>query len=130
MLQSLNLLQVAQTEANRSNRKQREANTSKRKQNYAQINTKVFSLPHCVFIRRRCLGAVESEGLFQNEASEAGSPQIPKLVRCEYKLESSETLKVTVTIVGFLGVRESFLAECKKWANTYSRFDTDLVEAR
>jgi hypothetical protein len=69
--QSLNPLQVAQTEANRSNRQQQEANTSKRKQNYAQINTKVFSLPHSVFIIRRCLGAVESEGLFQNEVAEA-----------------------------------------------------------
>ena len=57
--------------------------------------------------------------------------QIPNLVRCEYKLESSEILKVTVTIVGFLGVRESFLAKnAKKWANKYSRFDTDLVEAK
>ena len=40
--------------------------------------------------------------------------QVPKLVRWEYKLESSEVLKVTVTIVGFLGVRESFLAKMQK----------------
>jgi hypothetical protein len=40
--------------------------------------------------------------------------QVPKLVRWEYKLESSEVLKVTVTIVGFLGVRESFLVKMQK----------------
>ena len=44
--------------------------------------------------------------------------QIPNLVRCEYKLESSEILKVTVTIVGFLGVRESFLAKMQKNGRT------------
>ena len=36
--------------------------------------------------------------------------QIPKLVRWQYKLEPSEILKVTVTIEGFLGVREIFLS--------------------
>jgi hypothetical protein len=40
--------------------------------------------------------------------------QVPKLVRWEYKLESFEVLKVTVTIVGLLGVRESFLAKMQK----------------
>jgi hypothetical protein len=39
---------------------------------------------------------------------------VPKLVRWEYKLELSEVLKVTVTIVGLLGVRESFLAKMYK----------------
>ena len=40
--------------------------------------------------------------------------QVPKLVRWEYKLESSEVLKVTVIIVGLLGVRECFLAKMQK----------------
>jgi len=41
--------------------------------------------------------------------------QVPKLVRWEYKLKSSEVLKVTVTIhVGLLGVSESFLAKMYK----------------
>ena len=40
--------------------------------------------------------------------------QVPKLVRWKYKVESSEVLKVTVTIVGLLGVRESFLAKMYK----------------
>jgi len=40
--------------------------------------------------------------------------QVPKLVQGQYKLESSEVLKVTVTIVGTLGVRESFLDRMQK----------------
>ena len=40
--------------------------------------------------------------------------QVPKLVREQYKLESSEVLKVTVTIAGTLGIRESFLARMQK----------------
>jgi hypothetical protein len=35
-------------------------------------------------------------------------------VRWQYKLDSSEVLKVTVTIVGTLGIRESFLARMQK----------------
>jgi bifunctional DNA-binding transcriptional regulator/antitoxin component of YhaV-PrlF toxin-antitoxin module len=40
--------------------------------------------------------------------------QVPKLVRWEYKLEPSEVLKVTVTIVGKLGFRESFIGKMLK----------------
>jgi len=40
--------------------------------------------------------------------------QVPKLVRGQYKLESSEVLKVTVAIVGTLGIRECFLAKMQK----------------
>jgi hypothetical protein len=40
--------------------------------------------------------------------------QVPKVVRWKYKLESTEVLKVTITIVGVLGVRESFLATTHK----------------
>ena len=32
-------------------------------------------------------------------------------MRWQYKLEPSEVFKVTLTVVGFLGVRESFLAK-------------------
>ena len=37
--------------------------------------------------------------------------QVPKLVRQQYKLETSEILKVTLNIVGVFGVRESFMAK-------------------
>ena len=40
--------------------------------------------------------------------------QIPRLVRWQFKLESSEVLRATVTIVGVLGVRESFLVKMRK----------------
>ena len=40
--------------------------------------------------------------------------QVPKLIRWEYKLDPSEVLVVTVTIVGLLGVRESFWANMQK----------------
>ena len=40
--------------------------------------------------------------------------QVPELVRWQYKLESSEVLKITVAIVGTLGVRESFFARMQK----------------
>jgi hypothetical protein len=39
---------------------------------------------------------------------------IPKIVRWQYKLEPSEVLKVTVSVVGLMGVRESFLARMYK----------------
>ena len=39
---------------------------------------------------------------------------VPKLIRGKYKLEPEEVLKVTITIVGVLGVRESFLAPLNK----------------
>lgn len=38
---------------------------------------------------------------------------VPKLIRGKYKLEP-EVFKVTITIVGVLGVRESFLAPLNK----------------
>jgi hypothetical protein len=40
--------------------------------------------------------------------------QVPKLVRWKCKLEQSEVLRVTITIVGALGFRESFLAKLHK----------------
>ena len=40
--------------------------------------------------------------------------QVPKLIRWKYKLEPTEILKATITIVGVLGVRESFLATVHK----------------
>ena len=40
--------------------------------------------------------------------------QIPKLLRWEFKLETSDVLEVTVTIVGVLGVRERFLAKMQR----------------
>ena len=39
---------------------------------------------------------------------------IPKLIKWQYKLESTEVLKVTVSVVGLMGVRESFLAKMYK----------------
>ena len=35
--------------------------------------------------------------------------QVPELLRWEYKLEPFDVLRVTVTVVDVLGVRESFL---------------------
>ena len=40
--------------------------------------------------------------------------RIPKLVRWQHKLEPSQVLKVTVSVVGLMGVRESFLAKMYK----------------
>ncbi len=39
---------------------------------------------------------------------------MPKLIQWKYKLEPAEVFKVTITIVGVLGVRESFLATMHK----------------
>jgi hypothetical protein len=39
---------------------------------------------------------------------------IPKILRWQYKLESSEVLKVTVSVEGTMGVRESFLGKMRK----------------
>jgi hypothetical protein len=39
---------------------------------------------------------------------------IPKLIRWQYKLESSEVLRITVSVVGAMGVRESFLGKMHK----------------
>ena len=39
---------------------------------------------------------------------------IPILTRWQYKLESTEVLKVTVEVVGVIGVRENFLAKMFK----------------
>jgi bifunctional DNA-binding transcriptional regulator/antitoxin component of YhaV-PrlF toxin-antitoxin module len=39
---------------------------------------------------------------------------VPKLIRGKYKLEPEEVFKVTITIVGVLGVREGFLATLNK----------------
>lgn len=39
---------------------------------------------------------------------------VPKLIRWQYKLEPSEVLKVTVSVVGEMGVRESFLGKIHK----------------
>ncbi|MGD0451848.1 MAG: hypothetical protein ABSA79_12440 [Candidatus Bathyarchaeia archaeon] len=36
------------------------------------------------------------------------------MIRWKYKLEPTEIFKVTITIVGLLGVRESFLATVHK----------------
>ena len=56
--------------------------------------------------------------------------QVPKLVRWEYKLESFDVLKVTVTIVGLLGVRESFFGQdAKGWAHCYSKVYAGIIEA-
>ncbi len=40
--------------------------------------------------------------------------QVPKLERWQYKIEPSQILKVTVSLVGSMGVRESFLANMRK----------------
>ena len=40
--------------------------------------------------------------------------RVPKIVMGQFKLESSEVLKVTVSVVGLMGVRESFLAKIYK----------------
>lgn len=40
--------------------------------------------------------------------------QVPKLIRWQYKIEPSEVLKVTVSVVGRMGVRESYLAKMRK----------------
>ncbi len=39
---------------------------------------------------------------------------VPKLIRWQYKLESSEILRVTVSVVGAMGLRESFLGKMHK----------------
>jgi hypothetical protein len=40
--------------------------------------------------------------------------QVPKLVRWQYKVEPSQVLKVTVSVVGAMGVRESFITNMHK----------------
>lgn len=40
--------------------------------------------------------------------------QVPKIVKSHFKLDSSEVIKVTVSVVGLMGVRESFLAKMYK----------------
>ncbi len=37
--------------------------------------------------------------------------QVPKIVRQQFKLETTETLKVTVNVVGILGAKENFFAK-------------------
>jgi len=39
---------------------------------------------------------------------------IPKLVRWQYKLEPSQVLKVTVSVLGAMSVRETYLAKMYK----------------
>ena len=39
---------------------------------------------------------------------------VPRIVRWQYKLEPSEVLKVTVSVVGMLGAKENFLAKMRK----------------
>lgn len=51
---------------------------------------------------------------FKTRLQKQNRLQVPKLIRWQYKLEPSETLNVTVTIVGLLGVRGSFLAKVQK----------------
>ncbi len=40
--------------------------------------------------------------------------RIPKIVRSRYKLETSDTLRVTISVVGLVGVRKNFLAKMRK----------------
>jgi bifunctional DNA-binding transcriptional regulator/antitoxin component of YhaV-PrlF toxin-antitoxin module len=52
--------------------------------------------------------------IYKTVLQKRGRLQVPKLIRWKYKLEPTEVLKVTVTVEGALGVRESFLATVHK----------------
>ena len=39
---------------------------------------------------------------------------VPRIVRWQYKLEPSEVLKITVSVIGRLGARENFLGKIRK----------------
>ena len=49
--------------------------------------------------------------IFKTALQKRGRLQVPKVIRWKYKLEPTDVFRVTVTIVGVLGVRESFLAK-------------------
>jgi bifunctional DNA-binding transcriptional regulator/antitoxin component of YhaV-PrlF toxin-antitoxin module len=51
---------------------------------------------------------------YKTALQKRGRLQVPKMIRWKYKLEPTEILKVTVTIEGALGVKESFLAAIHK----------------
>jgi hypothetical protein len=55
-----------------------------------------------------CKLPLDQRVVFKTMLQKQNRLQVPKLVRWEYKLESSEVLRVTVTIVDVLGVREIF----------------------
>jgi len=75
----------------------------------------VFSrLPQCTKKEKMFRLPLTQRVSFKTVLQKQSRLQVPKLVRWEYKLESFEVLKVTVTIVGLLGVRESFLAKMQK----------------
>ena len=52
--------------------------------------------------------------IFKTRLQKQNRLQVPKLVRWEYKLETSETLNVTVVVLGLWDARESFLAKLQK----------------
>jgi len=51
---------------------------------------------------------------FKAKIEKANRFQISKLIRWEYKLESTQLLKVTVSVIGLVGVRENFLIKMRK----------------
>jgi len=51
---------------------------------------------------------------FKAKAEKKNRFQISKLIRWEYKLEPTQLLKVTVSIIGLAGVREIFLTNMRK----------------
>ena len=51
---------------------------------------------------------------FKTTLKEKNLFRVPKLIRWQFKLDPSEILKVTVSIVGSVGVRESFFAKMYK----------------
>ncbi len=106
--QSLNRLQVEYKKVHKSTRKYKEVlgSTSKYKE--------VFSRPQYTKKEEMFRLPLSQRVSFKTVLQKQNRLLVPKLVRWEYKVESSEVLKVTVTIVGLLGVRESFLAKMYK----------------
>jgi bifunctional DNA-binding transcriptional regulator/antitoxin component of YhaV-PrlF toxin-antitoxin module len=51
---------------------------------------------------------------FKTKLQKENRIQVPTLFRHQYKLDASEVLKVTVSVIGLLGSRESFTAKMQK----------------
>ncbi len=51
--------------------------------------------------------------VFDAQVNNQNRFQIPKLVRWQYKLESSQILKVTISVIGSFGESQSFLAKMR-----------------
>ena len=52
--------------------------------------------------------------IFKTAIEKQNRIQISKIIRWEYKLEHTQLLKVTVSVVGWVAVREGFLAHMRK----------------